>query len=68
MEKYKELVELVAKMEEDANKFYNKGNSQAAIRVRAALQEVKQLAQDIRFEISSIKKTNPTKKKEKKEE
>lgn len=68
MEKYKQLVNLVASMEEDVNKFYNKGNSQAAIRVRSALQEIKQLSQDIRFEISSIKKSAPPKKRKKKEE
>jgi hypothetical protein len=56
MEKYKELKTLVDSMEEDVTKFYNKGNSKAGVRVRASLQDVKDIAQAIRFEISAIKK------------
>jgi archaellum component FlaC len=68
MELYKELKELVSKMEQDIGKFYNKGNHQASIRVRKELQEVKRLAQMIRKDISITKKTMPPKKRKKKEE
>lgn len=68
MELFKELQLLVSKMEQDIGKFYNKKNRQASIRVRKDLQEVKRLAQLIRMDISTIKKTIPTKKRTKKEE
>ena len=48
MEKFNELEALVASMKEDVIKFYDKGNSTAGVRVRKALQTVKQLSQDLR--------------------
>ena len=68
MELYKELQALVSRMEQDISKFYNKGNHQASIRVRADLQEVKKLAQSIRDDISATRKTMQPKKRKKKEE
>lgn len=56
MDKLNELETLVAAIKEDATKFYVKGNKVAGVRVRKAMQEVKQLAQDIRVEITSKNK------------
>lgn len=57
MEKYEELKNLVASMEEDATKFYEKGNKTAGVRYRKALQDVKTLAQAIRLDVSTKTKT-----------
>ena len=56
MSKYNELKELVESLEEDFNKFYDKGNKSAGTRVRQALQEVKRVSQEIRMDISIAKK------------
>jgi hypothetical protein len=56
MEKYEELVQLLKDMESDVAKTYNKRNKSASIRVRKQLQEVKQLAQDMRLDISNYRK------------
>ncbi|MCB9232250.1 MAG: histone H1 [Bacteroidia bacterium] len=55
MKKFNELKEMIAALEADAVKFYEKGNSAAGTRVRVGMQNVKNLAQDIRVEIQSAK-------------
>ena len=55
MEKYQELKELVAQLEDDFDKFYAKGNKAAGTRLRKAMQKLKGLAQAIRVEISDKK-------------
>lgn len=55
MEKFTKLKELVASMEVDADKFYNKGSGAAGTRVRKALQEIKTVAQEIRNEVTELK-------------
>lgn len=55
MEKYQELKELVAQLEDDFDKFYAKGNKAAGTRIRKAMQKLKGLAQAIRVEISDKK-------------
>lgn len=55
MASYTKLKELVASIEADADKFFNNGNSAAGTRVRKGLQEVKNLAQEIRNEITAKK-------------
>lgn len=55
MKKFEELKNLLASIEPDADKFYNKGNSAAGTRVRKGMQELKNLAQAIRGEIQEIK-------------
>jgi hypothetical protein len=55
MEKYNQLKSLLASVEEDADKFYNKGVSAAGTRVRKALQDMKALASDMRKEVTDIK-------------
>jgi hypothetical protein len=45
MQKFEELKNLIASLEGDADKFYNKGNSAAGTRVRKGMQDLKNLAQ-----------------------
>lgn len=55
MEKYNELKELLASIEADADKFFNKGSKAAGTRVRTGMQAVKALAQEIRNEVTALK-------------
>jgi len=55
MEKYNELKALIASIEDDAVKFYEKGNNAAGTRVRTGLQQVKTLAQEIRNGVTAAK-------------
>lgn len=55
MENFQKLKELVASVEADAGKFYNKANNAAGTRVRKAMQELKNLAQVIRNEVTAKK-------------
>jgi hypothetical protein len=56
MKNYNKLTELISLTEEDAKKFFQNGNSAAGTRIRKAMQEIKVLAQEIRNEVSEIKK------------
>ncbi len=53
--KYEALKELVASIEVDIDKFYNKGNKAAGTRIRKSMQDIKKLSQDIRMEIQQVK-------------
>jgi len=55
IEKFNELKNLIAGLDADADKFFNKGNGAAGTRIRKGLQEVKNLAQTIRLEIQEAK-------------
>jgi hypothetical protein len=55
MEKFNQLKALLESAEDDAVKFYEKGNSSAGTRLRSALQEIKKLSQDLRLEVQEIK-------------
>lgn len=55
MKIFNQIKELVASIEQDADKFYNSGNSAAGTRVRKALQEIKTLASEARKEVTDIK-------------
>lgn len=55
MEKFESLKELVMSMEEDFDKFYDKKNQAAGTRVRKGMQDLKNLAQEIRLEVQEIK-------------
>ena len=55
MQKFEDLEKLVADTKEDARKFYQDGNKAAGTRVRKAMQELKNLAQEIRLEIQERK-------------
>lgn len=55
MEKFGKVKELIASIEADADKFYNKANSAAGTRVRKGMQDLKVLATEIRKEITERK-------------
>lgn len=55
MEKFEKLKELLENASADVDKTAN-GNKAAAVRVRKVLQEVKKLAQELRLDISALKK------------
>jgi hypothetical protein len=55
MQKFEELEQLVTNTKEDARKFYQDGNKAAGTRVRKAMQELKNLAQEIRLDIQQRK-------------
>jgi hypothetical protein len=55
MEKLKQLEALVESVKDDAEKFYVKENGLAGSRVRKSMQDIKNLAQEIRLEVSEIK-------------
>ena len=58
MERYHQLKQLVESFEKDFEKFYVKGNKAAGVRVRKHMQELRQLAQDIRAEIQELKRND----------
>ncbi|MEJ5996247.1 histone H1 [Pedobacter sp. Du54] len=55
MEKFQKVKDLVASIEADADKFYNKANSAAGTRVRKGMQDLKNLATEIRKEVTEKK-------------
>ena len=55
MQKFEELKKLIASIEDDADKFYNKENSAAGTRLRKSMQDLKNIAQEIRAEVQSLK-------------
>ncbi|TCC98798.1 histone H1 [Pedobacter hiemivivus] len=55
MEKFTKVKEVLASVEADAEKFYNAGNAAAGTRVRKAMQDLKNLAQEIRAEVTEKK-------------
>jgi hypothetical protein len=55
MQKFQDLKDLIASLEGDADKFYNKANSAAGTRLRKGMQELKNLAQVIRSEVQDLK-------------
>ncbi len=55
MKKIEKLKELIASIEGDATKFYNNGNSAAGTRVRKAMLDIKNVAQEIRVEVQEVK-------------
>ena len=55
MNKFNELKSLIAKAEQDAVSFYEKGNKAAGTRLRNAMQQLKVAATDIRKEVTEKK-------------
>ncbi len=55
MDKFTKMKDLFASVEVDASKFYNSGNSAAGTRVRKGMQDLKNLAQAIRNEVTEKK-------------
>ena len=56
MKTFNSLKALVLGAEEDAAKFFNKENGAAGTRLRLAMQQAKQLSQQIRVEVSEGKR------------
>ncbi len=57
MKRFDQIRELVMQLEGDFEKFYEKGNQAAGTRVRKGMQDLKNLAQEIRIEIQDKKNT-----------
>ena len=55
MDKFTKMKNLLTSVEVDANKFYNSANSAAGTRVRKGMQDLKNLAQEIRNEVTEKK-------------
>ncbi len=55
MSRFSEVKNLVMSLEGDFEKFYDKGNQAAGTRVRKGMQELKNLAQEIRTEVQDKK-------------
>ena len=53
--KFTELKSLIDSLENDAEKFYSKGNSAAGTRLRKGLQEIKSASQTLRLGIQELK-------------
>lgn len=53
---YNNLKNAVAAIEEDIERFYEKENKSAGVRIRKAMQDIKSLAQEIRKEIVEKRK------------
>ncbi len=56
MKKFEELKTLVDSLEDDATKFYDKGNKAAGTRLRKGCQAIKNVCQEMRIEVSELKK------------
>jgi hypothetical protein len=55
MNRFSEIKDLITSLEADFEKFYDKKNQAAGTRVRKGMQDLKNLAQDIRKEVQDIK-------------
>ncbi|WP_069131709.1 histone H1 [Rhodohalobacter halophilus] len=55
MSRIDQIKNMVAELEDDMNKFYEKGNKAAGTRARKQLQELKKVSQEIRLEIQDMK-------------
>ena len=58
MENFESLKTLVTNLEEDVVKFYEKNNKAAGTRVRKGCQDIKNLCQTMRIEVSELKKSD----------
>ena len=55
MSQFSRVQDLVNSLEGDFEKFYDKGNQAAGTRVRKGMQDLKNLAQEIRVDVQSKK-------------
>ena len=55
MEKFNEIKEIIETVSDDIEKFYQKGNKSAAVRIRKAMQNIKTLAQELRIHVQETK-------------
>jgi hypothetical protein len=58
---FSKLKDLVMSLEADFEKFYDKNNAAAGTRVRKGMQDLKNMAQDIRKEVQDMKNTTTEK-------
>jgi hypothetical protein len=58
---FSKLKDLVMSLESDFEKFYDKNNAAAGTRVRKGMQDLKNMAQDIRKEVQDMKNTTTQK-------
>jgi signal recognition particle subunit SEC65 len=55
MDRYQELIDLIGTFKTDFEKFYNKKNKSAGVRLRKDMALLKRKAQEIRNEVQEIK-------------
>lgn len=55
MSQFSKVQDLVTSLEGDFEKFYDKGNQAAGTRVRKGMQDLKNLAQEIRIDVQNKK-------------
>jgi hypothetical protein len=55
MKRFEQIRDLITSLEGDFEKFYDKKNQAAGTRVRKGMQELKNLAQEIRIEVQNQK-------------
>jgi hypothetical protein len=55
MDRHGKLKEIVDELEGDFVAFFEKGNKAAGTRIRKAMQDLKNMAQDIRVDVQKIK-------------
>ena len=58
MNRIEQIRSMVSELEDDMNKFYDKGNKAAGTRARKQLQELKKVSQEIRLEIQDMKNSD----------
>ena len=56
METFEKMQTLLEQIKPDVQKVFDKGNGSAGTRVRQSMQELKNLAQQLRTEIQDVKK------------
>jgi hypothetical protein len=56
MSRFAQIKNLVDSLESDFTKFYENGNKAAGTRVRNGMLEIKKIAQDVRTEVTNMKK------------
>lgn len=55
MERFKKIKEIVSSLETDADKFYTSNVAAAGTRLRKGMQDLKNIAQEIRTEVTELK-------------
>ncbi|MDB5262782.1 MAG: histone [Adhaeribacter sp.] len=58
MNKFSKVRDLVMSLEGDFEKFYEKNNSAAGTRVRKGMQDLKNMAQELRKEVQDMKNSS----------
>jgi hypothetical protein len=58
--RFSEVKNLVDSLESDFQKFYDKGNKAAGTRIRKGMQDLKNMAQEIRMKVQNEKNTMAT--------